>query len=38
MHAPVEQQEFTLRGIVCLFVDDAAQRDPGVVVELTQPG
>ncbi|CFS07179.1 Uncharacterised protein [Mycobacterium tuberculosis] len=38
VHAPVEQQEFTLRGIVCLFVDDAAQRDPGVVVELTQPG
>ena len=38
VHAPVEQQEFALRGVVCLFVDDAAQRDPGVIVDLSQPG
>ena len=38
VHAPVEQQELALRGVVCLFFDDAAQRDPGVVVELSQPG
>ncbi len=37
MHPPVEQQEFALRGVVRLLLDDAAQRDPGVVVDLPQP-
>ena len=38
VHASVEQQEFALRRVVRLLVDDAAQRDPGVVVDLAQSG
>ena len=38
VHAPVEQQELAVRGIARLLVDDAAQRDPGVVVDLPEPG
>ena len=38
VHAAVEQQEFALGRVVRLLVDDAAQRDSGVVVDLAEPG
>ena len=38
VHAAVEQQEFALRGVVGLLLDDAAQRYAGVVVDLPEAG
>ena len=34
VNATVEEQEFTVRRVVRLFTDNAAQRDSGVVVDL----
>ena len=38
VHAAVEQQELAVGCVVGLLVDDAAQRDAGVVVDLAEPG
>ena len=38
VHAPVEEQELAVGRTAGLLGDDAAERDPGVVVDLAEPG
>ena len=38
VHPSVEEQRLTLRGLVRLLTHDAPQRNPGVVVDLSQAG
>ena len=38
VHPPVEEQELAIGSPVGLLIDDAAQRDSGVIVDLAEPG